>query len=272
MQKIKKDLESSTIKENKKSSLLDDIIEATNTFPNDEGYEQTKKGFEVFLSYVNKFQTVGKSNSPTNPQMTVFEGKDIVKNSTIEKTSNIGIVVDEIEGDFLIESNGRKQLSKKAVSCLVLPQIGDKVSLFFDDNKIYIINILSSKKALILKADELTLDIEKINLKSNFFDINIENITSKISNFHAFIRNIDLSSIFTKFNSTDIQVTAQMKKEFTQFRVNQYETLETKISSIEKKEANIVKKNINIEHKNIGSMFTKASGQIKLDAENINFG
>ena len=48
--------------------------------------------------------------------------------------------------------------------------------------------------------------------------------------------------------------------------------LDTKISSVEKKEANIIKENINIEHKNIGSMFTKATGQIKLDAENINLG
>jgi hypothetical protein len=207
----------------------------------------------------------------------LHEGK---KNSSLldaiikitEKNSNIGIVVDEKEGNFLIESNERKKLAKKAVSCLVLPQIGDKVSLFIDDEEIYIINILSSKKSLTIKAEELTMEIDKMNLKSKVFDINIDFITSKISSFYAFIKNIDLSSLCTKFQSTDIEVTAQTKKEFVQFRMNNYETLDTKINSIEKKEANIVKKNINIEHKNIGSMFTKATGQIKLDAENINFG
>jgi type VI secretion system protein ImpC len=33
-------------------SLLDQIIESTNTSPNDEAYEQTKKGLELFISYI----------------------------------------------------------------------------------------------------------------------------------------------------------------------------------------------------------------------------
>jgi type VI secretion system protein ImpC len=33
-------------------SLLDEIIESTNTSPDDEGYEQTKHGLELFISYI----------------------------------------------------------------------------------------------------------------------------------------------------------------------------------------------------------------------------
>lgn len=245
MQKIKNKIETTRLGESENSSLLDGIIEATNTFTTDDGW------YRISMK---------------------VSGKEIVKNIRIEKQSNTGIIVDDIEGNFLIESNGRKKLAKKAVSCLVFPQIGDKVSLFIDDEEIYIINILSSKKSLTIKTEELTMEIDKINLKSKVFDINVQNIISKISKLNAFVKNIDLSSLFTKFQSTDIEVTAQTKKEFVQFRINNYETLDTKINSIEKKEANIVKKNINIEHKNVGSMFTKATGQIKLDAENINFG
>ena len=35
-------------------SLLDEVIESTKTISNDEGYEQTKKGLELFLSYILK--------------------------------------------------------------------------------------------------------------------------------------------------------------------------------------------------------------------------
>lgn len=196
----------------------------------------------------------------------------MVKNMPLVELSNIGIVVSEEENGFILQIDYRRKLATKALSCLVHPSIGDKVRLFFDEKEIYITDILSSKNLITIQAKEITFDVENINFKSKVFDINVQYIHSKVSLFNAFIKKIDLCSLFTKFASTDIQITAQTKKEFTQFRVNHYETLDTKVSAIEKKEVNIVKKNINIEHKNVGSMFTKATGQIKLDAENINLG
>jgi len=50
---------SNEIVENKNISLLDEIIEATNTSPSDEGYQQTKKGLEVFLSHLMESSTEG---------------------------------------------------------------------------------------------------------------------------------------------------------------------------------------------------------------------
>jgi len=52
METQEKDTQSTAVKENENGSLLDGIIEATNTFPSDEGYAQTKQGLEVFLSHL----------------------------------------------------------------------------------------------------------------------------------------------------------------------------------------------------------------------------
>ena len=196
----------------------------------------------------------------------------MVKNITLNKLSNIVKVVDKKEKDFVIESNGRQKIAKQAVSCLVSPQIGDTVSIIINDKNIYIVHVLSSNSEATIKTDKLILDIDEINLKSVLFNIDIKSIVSKIESFTSFIKKIELSSLFAKFINNDVQTISKTKKESTGFRVNNYETLTTKINTLEKKDSNIVKKNVNLEHKNVNSMFTKASGQIKLDAENINLG
>ena len=196
----------------------------------------------------------------------------MVKNITLNKLSNIVKVVARENKDFIIESNGRQKIAKKAVSCLISPQIGDTVSIIIDTQYIYIVHILSSENEPLVKIDKLILDIKEIDLKSVLLNINIQNIVSKIDSLTSFIKRIELSSLFAKFVNNDVQTISKTKKESTQFRINNYETLTTKINTLEKKDANIVKKNINLEHKNVNSMFTKASGQIKLDAQNINLG
>lgn len=52
MDEINKNSAELKSEEMKDLSLLDSIIEATNTYPNDEGYEETKKGLEMFISHL----------------------------------------------------------------------------------------------------------------------------------------------------------------------------------------------------------------------------
>jgi len=54
MSEIKK-TQKETIKQTAdEGSILDQIIESTNTYPSDEGYDQTKEGLELFLSHLIK--------------------------------------------------------------------------------------------------------------------------------------------------------------------------------------------------------------------------
>lgn len=62
MEEIEKNSEVTISEESENNSLLDNIIEATNTFPSDEGYQETKKGLEMFISHLLGSEEVLKVN------------------------------------------------------------------------------------------------------------------------------------------------------------------------------------------------------------------
>jgi len=196
----------------------------------------------------------------------------MVKNLFVRELSHTANIISIEENDFIIESNGIRKKAKKAVSCIIEPNISDKVSILIDRNEIYITSILESRDSSIIKADKLFLDIKSFDMNIIEFNLNISSIVSQIKNLKSFIKTINISSLTSRFTSNEVVNTYKNKKEFTQHRSSEYDTLYTKVKSIESKDSKILKENIDIEHKNVNSMFTKASGQIKLDAKNINLG
>jgi hypothetical protein len=196
----------------------------------------------------------------------------MVKNIMVNNFSNIATII-EIKDDFYIcESNSRRKKVKKASSCLIDPNIGDKVYVLFDKSDGYIIHILESNTNLTINTNNLSINSEKLTITSDILTMNVTNFSSKIQSLKSFIKDINIFASITNFTFDKFKTISKIKYDFSKNRINQYQTLKTTINVLETKDSNIIRENTNIEHKNVNSSFTKASQQIKLDAKNINLG
>ncbi len=196
----------------------------------------------------------------------------MLNNMISNKLSMIVNVIKKNGNEFVCRNDYQEIRAKKAVSCLIQPQCGDKVIIVYDEYESYIVAILDSNCSQTIEMDKVKFNVNELEIESKKMTLNIYSIYSKINYLKSTIRSINIFSLISKFTSNRIKIISERKEDMATVRINSYQNLFTKISSIEKKESNIVKENINIEHKNLNSSFTMASGQIKIDAENINLG
>lgn len=196
----------------------------------------------------------------------------MLNNMISNKLSMIVNVIKKNGNEFVCRNDYQEIRAKKAVSCLIQPQCGDKVIIVYDEYESYIVAILDSNCSQTIEMDKVKFNVNELEIESKKMTLNIYSIYSKINYLKSTIRSINIFSLISKFTSNRIKIISERKEDMATERINSYQNLFTKISSIEKKESNIVKENINIEHKNLNSSFTMASGQIKIDAENINLG
>ena len=196
----------------------------------------------------------------------------MLNNMISNKLSMIVNVIKKNGNEFVCRNDYQEIRAKKAVSCLIQPQCGDKVIIVYDEYESYIVAILDSNCNQTIEMDKVKFNVNELEIESKKMTLNIYSIYSKINYLKSTIRSINIFSLISKFTSNRIKIISERKEDMATERINSYQNLFTKISSIEKKESNIVKENINIEHKNLNSSFTMASGQIKIDAENINLG
>ena len=196
----------------------------------------------------------------------------MLNNMISNKLSMIVNVIKKNGNEFVCRNDYQEIRAKKAVSCLIQPQCGDKVIIVYDEYESYIVAILDSNCSQTIEMDKVKFNVNELEIESKKMTLNIYSIYSKINYLKSTIRSINIFSLISKFTSNRIKIISERKEDLATERINSYQNLFTKISSIEKKESNIVKENINIEHKNLNSSFTMASGQIKIDAENINLG
>lgn len=175
------------------------------------------------------------------------------------------IIIEKSKDSYVIRVDESNKEAKKAFSCLIVPEVGDFVSIFESKNELYITNILSrvSSDMKIECLGSMEIRSNSINIYASTFNSYFENVKNFFNSMQLSGLNFDLKAAvlktFSKTNeNTHIEVTNKYDRSFTY--INEIEEVQTKLSRHLVEENKIVKAN---------NILATAKNQVKIDGENI---
>lgn len=194
--------------------------------------------------------------------------------TTVEQ-ENVAEVVTISEGDYILKyENETMFAAKRAPSCLVDPQVGDTVGLFFTKSDVYIVYVLErdEKRTMSISSEseieltsrkKLSLSSPAMAVESCSVAIDVEkaNTRFKEASITGMVFEGSFNIIKSFANSVEHMVTEMIERYDRSYTyVNEHEEVQTHSSR------HISEENRVVQCKNY---VVTAEDQMKLDAENI---
>jgi len=127
-----------------------------------------------------------------------------IKHKNIPNIQIVGVVTKKEDNFFIVETNKREIKTLKAVSCVIEPEIGDKVLVFRQDNsEAYILSILHRE------SSEQTIVVDKLNIQTNSLNLNSLEINTKSLSLNSTIEKISVVSAFVEIKTKVIKNISQ---------------------------------------------------------------
>jgi len=180
----------------------------------------------------------------------------------INKIQLIGEIID-IKDKYIIQVNEAIFEAKKAVSCLIKPEIGDKV-LFFKDNESYILAILQRKGDIEIEEENLKITVKKLDLQTKDLNIASKNSEIVIENINLISSFVEIKTNVFKHLSNSIEKISKIFKQTNEIFISK-----SKKRDITTKTNKTTSK---VDIKYSDNIVINAKKEIKLDADIVNVG
>ncbi|MEA3492240.1 MAG: DUF3540 domain-containing protein [Campylobacterota bacterium] len=191
--------------------------------------------------------------------------------SVMPQNSIVNARVKERNQESIVVQNKQVSLqAKKATSCLVEPNIGDKVLLCIDGEDVYIIAILE-------QATDAPLEIvteQSLSIQSSSGDITLnaqESLNAFAQNATMVIPKVSLLAKVVTLKSKALNTIATSYQGFIERVTSRHKTLITSVESHEEHQSGSSRRVVNgSDIHQVQESITTAEGQVKIDAAQIN--
>jgi len=188
---------------------------------------------------------------------------NIKSKKEINKIQMTGIVED-IKGEmYIIKVQNAFFEAKKAVSCLVKPQINDKV-LFFKDETSYILAVLEH-------TGEVEINEEKLKIKSSSLKIESADFQNSSLNHQVVCGNFSVISENAEIKSSALKIISNVFHAVNKFGFFISDTLKIR-SKIKDLKTKINKTSSKTDIKESENIYINAENEVKIDGKIINMG